>query len=177
MLDRGSFWTPAAEPVGEFVTPGLRVTGVSGLHQLLLSGDPGTVGGALGTSFRSRVGFNDIAVGETYGAAVARDRTLIVSERSLGVAEGWTAVPGVAANVMDDAWLILDFEGDGLDDLVGMATTIHRGDPTPSSALLFASIPCIAYRRGSPTILRLHVERPLAPFLLEWVRSAMKDHR
>ena len=174
MLDRGSFWTPAPEQDAGLAVQGLRVTVVPGLHQFLLSGDPTAISGLVGATVQPRVGFNDIAVGTTYAAAVARDRTLIISDQPLDVAEGWNPASRMAATVMDDAWAILDCEGADLDDLVSMATTIDRSERTPSSALLFASVSCLAYRYGSPSALRLHVERPLAPFLLEWIRRSME---
>lgn len=175
MLDRGSFWTPAPEPDAGFATPSLRVDIVPGLHQLLVSGAPAAVGGLLGKTVPSPVGFNDVALGDTYGAALARDRMLIVSDHPLAIAEGWDAALGVAATVLDDAWTVLDLQGEHLDDLVSMATTIDRGEPTASSALLFASTACVAYRHKTPATLRVHVERPLAPFLLDWIRRAIED--
>lgn len=175
MFDRGSFWTPAPEQGAGLATTGLRVDIVPGLHQLLMSGAPAAIGRLLGETARAPVGFNDIAVGNTYGAAVARDRTLVVSDHPLDIAEGWNTALGIAATVVDDAWTVLDLQGDHLDDLVSMATTIDRKQSTRSSALLFAGTPCVAYRHGSPATLRVHVERPLAPFLLEWIRRAIED--
>lgn len=175
MLDRGSFWTPAPEQAVGLAAPGLRVSVVHGLRQLLVSGDPSAINQSLGNAIRSPVGFNDIAVGKSYAAAVARDRMLIVGDRPPAIAEGWNAATGLAATVMDDAWTVLDLQGDALDDLVSMATSIDRAEPTPSSALLFASTPCVAYRHGSASVLRVHVEPSLAPFLLEWIRRVMDN--
>ena len=67
---------------------------------------------------------------------------------------------------------MLDLEGPGLGDLISKATTLDVADASPSAALLFAGLPCLAYRRARPEVLRLHVERPLACALAEWMRLA-----
>jgi hypothetical protein len=73
---------------------------------------------------------------------------------------------------MDDAFIVLDLEGPGLVDLLAKATTLDAADASPSAALLFAGLSCLAYRRARPDVLRLHVERPLGCAVAEWMRLA-----
>lgn len=177
MLDRGSFWTAASSlSQASFTSGALHVDVMESLYQVVLSGSPCFGKGAL-ADVPPPLGFNDVAVGTTYAAALARDRILVVSPEPLGIVEGWDAATGIAATTMDDGLTIFDVFGADLDDLIGMATTIGRGERTASSAILFASIPCVAYRHASRTSLRIHVERPLAPHLAQWIRRAMEAGR
>ncbi len=176
MLDRGGFWTPASSTSqASFTSGALHVDVVEGLHQVMLSGSPCFGKGAL-AHVLPPFGFNDLASGATYAAALARDRSLVVSAEPLEIVEGWDAATGIAATTMDDGLTVFDVFGADLDDLVSMATTIDRRERTASSAILFASISCVAYRHASRMSLRIHVERPLAPHLAEWIRRAMEAH-
>jgi len=88
------------------------------------------------------------------------------------LAEGWEADSATAVTRMDDAFVVLDLEGPGLADLLSKATTLDFADASPSAALAFAGLPCLAYLYARPQVLRLHVERPLACALAEWMRLA-----
>ncbi len=170
MLDRGRFWNPApAEGRAQFAAHRVDVKLVAGLSQALLSGPPRFGVGRL-SGIAAPVGFSGVASGPSYAVAIARDRALIVSERAVTLAEGWDAESATAVTRMDDALVVLDLEGPGLADLLSKATTLDVADASPSAALLFAGLPCLAYRRARPDVLRLHVERPLACALAEWMR-------
>ena len=172
MLDRGRFWTPApAEGQAEFAARGVDVTVVAGLSQALLSG-PQRFGAGRLAAISAPVGYGGLASGPSYAVAIARDRSLIVSERPLALAEGWDAETATAVTGMDDAFVVLDLEGPGLADLLSKATTLDFADASPSAALAFAGLPCLAYRYARADVLRLHVERPLACALAEWMRLA-----
>ena len=172
MLDRGRFWTPApALGQAQFVARDVEVKVVGGLAQALLSGPLRFAASRLG-GIAAPVGFSGVAAGPRYAAAIARDRALIVAEGPIGLAEGWDDESATAVTRMDDAYVVLDLEGPGLADLISKATTLDLADASPSAALLFAGLPCLAYRYARPEVLRLHVERPLAPALAEWMRLA-----
>ena len=172
MLDRGRFWTPApAEGQAKFSARGVEVKVVAGLSQALLSG-PQRFGAGRLARIAAPVGFSGVAAGPIYAVAIARDRSLIVSEGEIGLAEGWDGESATAVTRMDDAYVVLDLAGPGLADLVGKATTLDLADASPSAALLFAGFSCLAYRYERADILRLHVERPLASALAEWMRLA-----
>ncbi len=172
MLDRGRFWTPA--PAGgqaRFAAHGVDAKVVAGLSQTLLSG-PQRFGAGRLAGIDAPVGFSGVASGPRYAVAIARDRSLIVSEPAIALAEGWDAESATAVTRMDDAFVVLDLEGPGLTELLSKATTLDFADASPSAALLFAGLPCLAYRYARPDVLRLHVERPLACALAEWMRLA-----
>jgi hypothetical protein len=172
MLDRGRFWTPApAEGQAQFAARGVAVTVVAGLSQALLSG-PQRFGAGRLAGIAAPVGYSGLASGPRYAVAIARDRSLLVSEGANALAEGWDAESATAVTRIDDAFVVLDLEGPGLADLVSKATTLDFADASPSAALLFAGLPCLAYRCARAGLLRLHVERPLACGLAEWMRIA-----
>jgi hypothetical protein len=172
MLDRGRFWTPApAEGQAQFAARGVDVKVVTDLSQALLSG-PQRFGAGRLAGIDAPVGYSGLASGPSYAVAIARDRSLIVSKRAISLAPGWDAETATAVTRMDDAFVVLDLEGPGLADLLSKATTLDFADASPSAALAFAGLPCLAYRYARSDILRLHVERPLACALAEWMRLA-----
>jgi hypothetical protein len=172
MLDRGRFWTPApADGQAQFAARGVEVEVVGGLSQALLSG-PQRFGAGRLAGIATPVGFSGVACGPRYSVAIARDRSLIVSEGAIAPAEGWDAETATAVTRMDDAFVVLDLEGPGLPDLLSKATTLDFADASPSAALPFAGLPCLAYRYARSDVLRLHVDRPLACALAEWMRLA-----
>jgi hypothetical protein len=172
MLDRGRFWTQApAEGQAQFAARGVDVKVVAGLSQALLSGSRRFGAGRL-VGIAAPVGYSALASGPSYAVAIARDRSLVVSERAIALADGWDAESATAVTRMDDAFLVFDLEGPGLTDLLSKATTLDFADASPSAALAFAGLPCLAYRYVRPQVLRLHVERPLACALGEWMQLA-----
>ena len=172
MHDRGRFWTPAPAPGREqFTARGVTIERVSALSQFLLSGPQRFATGCL-AAIPSPVGFSGVASGATYAVAVARDRALIVSAKPLSLREGWDAGASTAVTVMDDAFLVLDLHGPGLVDVLSKATTLVGSDASPSASVTFAGFPTVAYRYQRADVLRVHVERPLAAGLREWLRTA-----
>jgi hypothetical protein len=172
MHDRGRFWTPApAEGQAQFVARDVAVKVVVGLSQALLSG-PQRFGASRLAGIAAPVGFSGVAAGPRYAVAIARDRSLIVAEGAIGLAEGWDGESATALTGMDDAYVVLDLEGPGLADLLSKATTLDLADASPSAALTFAGLPCLAYRVARPDVVRVHVERPQASGLAEWMRVA-----
>ena len=172
MLDRGRFWTPApAAGQAQFTARDVAVKVVGGLSQALLSGPQRFCAGRL-AGIAAPIGFSGVAVGPRYAVAIARDRSLIVSESAIALAEGWDGESATAVTRMDDAYVVLDLEGPGLAGLISKATTLDLADASPSAALTFAGLPCLAYHYRRSDVLRLHVERPQACALAEWMRLA-----
>ena len=170
MLDRGAFWSPRPPRAG-------AVRGAQRRRRLspVFAGAaerPAALRRRASRRIAAPVGFSGVAHGPSYAVAIARDRSLIVGEGGTALAEGWDAETATAVTRMDDAFIVLDLEGPGLADLLAKATTLDFADASPSAALLFAGMPCLAYRRQRPDVLRLHVERPLACALAEWMRLA-----
>jgi hypothetical protein len=172
MHDRGLFWAPApARAQAQFLARDVTIRIVSGLSQNLLSG-PRPPGGGKLSGLKAPIGFSGVALGPTYAVAIAADRSLIVSQGQPPFSEGWDATSATAVTNMDDAFLVMDIEGPGLNDLVSKATTLDVSDASPSASLFFAGFACLAYRYERLDVLRLHIEWPLAAALGEWLRLA-----
>jgi hypothetical protein len=169
MLDRGLFWSPSTEEEASFAAQGVCVKLIRGLAQMLVSGRR-VIGTGRLAALAPPVGFSGVASGPAYAVAIARDRSLVVSHKPLGLGEGWDLETASAFTIVDDAMLVLDITGPGLCELLSKATSLGPADPTPSAALLFAGLPCLAYRHTRPDVVRLHVERPLASALANWMR-------
>ena len=174
MLDRGRFWTPApAEGQAQFAARGVDVKVVAGLVAGAAERPAALRRRARSPESARRSGSPASPPGRATPSPIARDRSLVVSKRrNLAAAEVGTPRPRRAVTRMDDAFVVLDLEGPGLADLSSKATTLDFADASPSAALLFAGLPCLAYRCARPDVLRLHVERPLACALAEWMRLA-----
>ncbi len=156
------------------VRDGLSVTWAGGLSQTLISGDLDAARKALGAA-ASEVGLCGIAGPEAL-VRLARDRAVLVSETGEpDLPLGWHP-HGFAVTTMSDAWAVFDIAGPRAAHLVaqGAAIDLTKADASPSAALLFAGCWAILYRRFEDAA-RLHVERPLAPYLTNWISAASND--
>ena len=100
MLDRGRFWTPApALGQAQFAARDVAVKVVAGLSQALLSG-PQRFGAGRLAGIAAPVGYSGVAAGPRYAVAIARDRTLIVSEGAIA----WPRAGTPTARRRSRAW-------------------------------------------------------------------------
>ncbi|MBN9243229.1 MAG: hypothetical protein J0I98_10585 [Mesorhizobium sp.] len=150
---------------------GFTVRTLTGLHQLLVSGDLDAWNAASGLS-GSGVGALALAKGKAWQARVARDRLLAVSEMPFKVEPGWHG-EGFAVTRMDAALHVFEIEGEGLDGIVARATTLDPAAKSPSASVLFAGVNAVVYRHGTANRLRVHVDRGLAAYLWEWFGQAV----
>jgi sarcosine oxidase gamma subunit len=93
--------------------------------------------------------------------------------RRLVVAEAQAAAPeGDFVSDVSDGLVVIDLVGPQAWDILAMASSLDPVAVAPGrvAQVLFAGIKAIVYQRD--TALRLHVERPLAPWLLDWLRQA-----
>ncbi|RUX07314.1 hypothetical protein EN784_47265 [bacterium M00.F.Ca.ET.141.01.1.1] len=169
MRDLAEKWSVAPDwPSATINSPGLAVRAVPGLDQILVSGDldawarlsdmDGTGVGALGA-----------AQGDRYGARLARDRLLAVSNTPLAIAAGWHA-DGFAVTAIGAGLQVFEAEGPALDAFIARGTTLDPRQPSASAALSFAGISAIVYRHDDK--LRIHVDRGLAAYLWTWMETA-----
>ena len=168
-LDRGLFW----EPVPDFGTAvirrdGLAVHAVSGLGQVLVSGDLAAAAAALAPE-APMAGLWGIADTPTFFLRMARDRALLVSPRPLALLPGWRP-EGFAASPADDAFTVLEIAGADLAMVVAEATGADLSAGSPSAAIRFGSVDALLCR-SAPDIARLHVERAFAPYLWRWLET------
>ena len=169
MRDLAEKWSVAPDWQSAVITtPGLVVHAISGLNQLLVSGDLdawATVSGMDGTG----AGAFGSAKGDRYAARLARDRLLAVSNTPLAIATGWHA-EGFAVTATSAGLQMFEVEGPALDAFIARGTTLDPGQPSASAALSFAGISATVYRHESK--LRIHVDRGLAAYLWTWMDQA-----
>ena len=175
MRDLAGKWPPVPEwDTAILETDSLRIRTVGGLAQLVVSGDLQAWGRAAGMAHEG-VGAFAVAQGPRYAVRVARDRILAVSETPFGIAPGWHG-EGFAVSGMDAAMHVFEIAGAGVPKLLARATaldptlgpTLDPAGTSASAALLFAGVNALAYRHGGPEMLRVHVDRGLAPYLWKW---------
>lgn len=168
MIDARQEWAPLPDWTSATATSGtLAVRTVQSPHQTVVSGNVEAALAAAGVE-EARVGLWDIAGKFSYAVSVARDKSVIVSDAPIAIGEGWSA-DGWAAIQADDATLIIELEGNGLDDLLAelSVTVIPR---SASAAVIFAGIRLLVYRVAETTA-RIHVAAGFAPFLWEWLTT------
>lgn len=169
MRDLAEKWSVAPDWSSAVITTsGLSVRAISGLNQLLVSGDLDTWAEISGMD-SSGVGAFGAAQGDHYAARLARDRLLIVSNTPLVIATGWHA-EGFAVTAISAGLQIFEVEGPALDAFIARGTTLDPGQPSASAALSFAGISAIVYRHESK--LRIHADRGLAAYLWTWMEQA-----
>lgn len=149
---------------------GVTVKSVTGLHQLLVSGDLDAWNVASGLS-GAGVGALALAKGNAWQVRVARDRLLAVSSKPFVIEAGWHD-EGFAVTPMDAALHVFEVEGKGLGGIVARAATLDPAGRSPSAAMRFAGVEAIAYRHGAASRMRVHVERGLAAYIWEWFGTA-----
>lgn len=167
-LDRGLFW----EPAPDFGTAAIRrdrlaVQAVSGLGQVLVSGDLALAARALAPE-APMIGFWGIAETLPFFLRMARDRALLVSPQPLAIAPGWRE--GFGASPADDAFTVLEIAGDDLAIVVAEATGADLASGSPSAAIRFCGVDALLHRTA-PDTARLHVERAFAPYVWRWLET------
>lgn len=168
-LDRGLFW----EPVPDLDTAVIRrdrlaVHAVSGLGQMLVSGDLAAAATALAPE-APMVGLWGIADTPTFFLRMARDRALLVSPQPFTIRPAWRA-EGFAASPADDAFTVLEIAGADLAMVVAEATGADLSAGSPSAAIRFGGVDALLCR-SAPDTARLHVERAFAPYVWRWLET------
>ena len=107
---------------------------------------------------------NTIEGTDPYTIWLAPGRRLIV---------GSDAPAGDFVSDVSDGLVLIEISGPRADDVLAMGCPL---DPTAlahgrCAQTLFAGLKVVLYRHGKA--LRLHVERPLAAWLLDWLRQAI----
>ncbi len=97
----------------------------------------------------------------------------LAPDRRLVVAEGAAAPPeGDFVSDVTDGLVVIEVSGPRAADLLAMGTALDPAALAPGhcAQTAFAGVKIVLYRHGET--VRLHVERPLAPWLLDWFRQA-----
>lgn len=134
--------------------PGLMIRVLDPVSQLLITGGPALAPNTVEGSDPCRVW-------------LAPNRCLVVAEVSVAPTPDAPFVSDVT-----DGLALFDIAGPRAADIIAMGCTIDPNALTPGRAAqtVFAGLKAILY--GHDDTVRLHVERPLARFLLDWLRQA-----
>ncbi|TPK74037.1 hypothetical protein FJ930_08280 [Mesorhizobium sp. B2-4-15] len=167
MRDLAEKWSAAPDwRSAAITTPGVTMRAVSGLNQMLVSGD---LDAWTRVSEAEAVGAFGTTRGDRYAARLARDRLLVVSSNPLPIPAGWHG-EGFAVTTISAGLQVFEVEGPALDAFIARGTTLDPRQPSASATLSFAGISVIVYRHDNR--LRIHVERGLAAYLWTWMEQA-----
>jgi hypothetical protein len=144
---------------------------ISGLRQLLVSGDIGAWSRANGIVVAS-TNVSSIITGDRYTVRLARDRILAVSAVPFGITSGWHE-EGFAVSAVDAGLHVFEIDGPRMPDILARATTLDPNGNTASAGLFFAGINAVVYRYRSARCVRVHVDCGLAPYLWQWLEQVI----
>jgi heterotetrameric sarcosine oxidase gamma subunit len=178
MPDRGLFWSPVPDwSRADIQYRNLGVTARSAATVSLVSGNLTKFLGDRGRL--SCCGPQEVCDPETYALRLAPDRMLCVS---LGTAAhgpsvfGWSD-DGVAVTDVSDGFVLFDVTGTAALDLMKLganyAFEAAPAGPAESALMVFASLKMAIAR--VPQGWRLHVERPYATALWQWLQHAASE--
>jgi hypothetical protein len=103
--------------------------------------------------------------GSRFALQLARNRMLVVGMDLGPEAAGW--VEGFALTPMTGALAVVQITGPDAMALYARGTAVDPRSASPSAALSFAGVTMIAYRHEAA--LRLHLDRGLVPYLMNWI--------
>jgi heterotetrameric sarcosine oxidase gamma subunit len=115
------------------------------------------------------------------GADMAPNTIEGAAPYALWLAPGRRLVVGAAApeagfvSDVSDGFVVIDISGPRADEVLAMASPLDPAALAPGRCAqsLFAGVKVVLYRHKDA--LRLHVERPLAAWLLDWLRQAISS--
>ena len=167
MLDRGLFWSPVPDWSHASIRhEGLSIAALAAQAAWLVSGDLAT--------FLERRSVRLGEAGDRYALRLAPDRLLFVSMGSAFDATfGWS--DGCAVTDISDGYVLLDITGPAAPELMwlGALHDFEARSDTASAAMLFAGKRVILAR--IPRGWRLHVERPDAAGIWQWLQRAASE--
>lgn len=149
--------------------PGLTVRTLTGLSQLLVSGDLDAWNRMAGMQGPG-VGALAVAAGDRYAVRLARDRILAVATSPFEIKAGWHD-EGFAVTRLNAGLHVFQADGPSLPGLISRAVTVDPVNAGPSAALSFAGVPASVYRHQDNDTLRVHVDRGLAAYLWTWLET------
>ena len=178
MPDRGLFWSPVPDwSRASIQHDGLGITALAGETAWLVSGN-------LPKFLERRGGLPCVGPREacergTYALRLAPDRLLYVCRDAALIqpeAFGWSD-DGIAITDVSDGFVQFDVTGRAAPDLMALGASYDfdakPGGPAESASMLFAGLK-VAIARILPG-WRLHVERPHAAALWQWLQHAAQE--
>lgn len=168
-LNHADKWLPPPDHAARLEMPGLSAHLLACPDQFLVSGDLHGFGRVSGLD-PAGVGALGQVAAPRYALRLARDRLLIVGPLT-GIAEGWNPA-GFAVTACGAALAVIELSGAAVPDVLARATLIDSATPGPSTAVSFAGVPAMIYRKDR--VVRLHVERGLVAYLWLWLDATAK---
>jgi heterotetrameric sarcosine oxidase gamma subunit len=178
MPDRGKFWAPVPDwSRARLEHPGLAVAASFAEAAWLVSGD-------LPAFSRRHGGLACIGPRETcaavpYALRLAPDRLLFVHHGGNGAPSGpfgWSE-DGLAITDVGDGYVLFDITGSAASELMALGAAYEfEGKPAgiaESASMLFAGLKTAVARM--PSGWRLHVERPYATAMWQWLQHAAQE--
>lgn len=150
--------------------PGLTVRTLTGLSQLLVSGDLDAWNRKAGMQGPG-VGALAVAAGDPYAVRLARDRILAIATSPFAIQPGWHD-EGFAVTQVNAGLHVFQISGPSLPGLIARAVTVDPANAGPSAALSFAGVAASVYRHQGDDTVRVHVDRGLAGYLWTWLETA-----
>lgn len=112
---------------------------------------------------------NTVRGDDPYSLWLAPDRCLLVSEHARPPTEGF-------ASDVTDGLALFEIAGPRAGEIISASCTLDPAGPDLApgrcAQTMFGGVRVVLYAHGSDGRFRLHVERQLAAFLLEWLRQA-----
>jgi heterotetrameric sarcosine oxidase gamma subunit len=170
MPDRGLFWSPLPDWARAAIQhEELNIAASAPQVAWLVSGNL--------AAFLERRGARFGDASERYALRLAPDRLLFVSMDGAatdGMAFGWSE-DGCAITDISDGYVLLDISGPAAPELMrlGAVHDFEGGPETGSAAMSFAGQRVILAR--IPQGWRLHVERPDAAAIWQWLQRAASE--
>jgi heterotetrameric sarcosine oxidase gamma subunit len=178
MADRGKFWPPVPDwPLAKLEHPGLAIAASAAEAAWLVSGDL--------QAFLSRngglacIGPREICAAVPYAVRLAPDRLLFVQGGGDSVPKGtpgWSD-DGLAVTEVSDGYVLFEITGSVAPELMALgANYAFEGKPAgnaESALMLFAGLKAAVAR--TPSGWRLHVERPYATAMWQWLQHAAQE--
>jgi len=165
MLDRAAFWPPAPAAGTELRGEGLTLRLLPPVPQLMVSGDLAAF--CAEHDLPAPVGLLGLVDRPRHALRLARSRMLAVGLTADHAAAGWQ--DGIATTPMTGALAVLHISGPQAMQVFARATAIDPRAPGPCAALLFAGQTAALCRDDDG--LRLHIDRGLAAYVLDWVAA------
>lgn len=174
MPDRSTFWSPVPDwAETSLEAPGLSVEAVRPAAMRLLSGQVDALPAEFGAG--KVCGPRDTIDTKHYTLRLAPDCVLLVSETPLSGATGWHEA-GFAVSEFGDGMVCFDLGGIRARELLACGTEYDflaaPTAPRESARMLLGGVRVAVARHAAGW--RLHVERPWATALWQWLQACAK---
>jgi hypothetical protein len=158
-------WPPARGDAGLLIDrPRLAARRLTGLRQILISGDLGAAVVALAPGAPMLGLYAPLPAG-AHALRIGRMSALLVTPAPLAVVDGWR--DGWCATSVDDGWAAVEISGADAPRALMQATSADLASGSPSAAVVVFGLRGLLVR--TPAGFRIHVETPWLETLLAWL--------